>query len=169
MRQERESKGKLVFMQGCALILYYFVVEHIPASEIDLVSVVSPRMLKWETIPQYKTLRAVQKVFFGASKKVIVELRPTTNERHLLIGLNGKGTTKKITVEATKEKVVEGEPMALSESSSEYVNVFFCQFLYPIKKGNKEGQEGGGRTCNGCQNCINGDHRKTGQSGVQDR
>lgn len=103
-------------------------------SGIDLLSVVSPRILKWETIPQYKTLKAAQKVFFGASKEVIVELRSTANERHLLIGLKDKGTPKKTTVEATKERVVKAEPMALNESSSEYVEVFHVSFSIPSKR-----------------------------------
>lgn len=42
MSHKRELKGKLVYMQMCALILYYFSFEHIPASEVDLKSVVSP-------------------------------------------------------------------------------------------------------------------------------
>lgn len=60
------------------MILHYFALEHIPASGVDLVSAVSPRMLKWEATPQYKTLRATQKAFSSASKVVIVELKSAT-------------------------------------------------------------------------------------------
>lgn len=129
MMREGESKGKLVYMQGYALILQYFALEHIPASGVDLVSVMSSRMLKWEIMPQYKTLKAVQKEFLGASNEVIAELRPLINERHLLIWLKDEGTPKETTVEAAKEKVVEAEPMALSESSSEYDDVFYVSFF----------------------------------------
>lgn len=52
-----ELKSKSVYMAGCALILHYFVVEHIPAFRTDLISVVSPRMLKWDVMPQYQTLK----------------------------------------------------------------------------------------------------------------
>lgn len=46
-----EAKGELVFMARCARIHHIFVVEHIPASGTDLISVVSPKMLKWDAIP----------------------------------------------------------------------------------------------------------------------
>lgn len=40
-----ESKSKAVYITGCALILYYFALDHIPTSGIDLISLVRPRML----------------------------------------------------------------------------------------------------------------------------
>lgn len=80
LRSQGESKGKLVYMQGCALILHYVALEHIPASGVDLVSVVSLRMLKWEAMISYKTLRAAQKVFSGAAKEVIVVLHSSADE-----------------------------------------------------------------------------------------
>lgn len=57
-KDDGESKGKAVYMQGCALILRYFVFEHIPVSRIDLITVITLRMLKWDAMPLYKTLRA---------------------------------------------------------------------------------------------------------------
>lgn len=41
-----ETKSKLVYKVRCALILYYFVLEYIHDSGTDLLSIVSPRMLK---------------------------------------------------------------------------------------------------------------------------
>lgn len=41
-----ESKSKAVCVVACALILHYFVIEHIPASGVNLISVLSPIMLK---------------------------------------------------------------------------------------------------------------------------
>lgn len=90
-KDEEESRGKYVYMQGCTLILHYFALEHILAPEIDLISVVTPRMLKCDAMPLYKTLRAAQKEF-GASKEVIGELRPMTDEHHHLIGLKDEET-----------------------------------------------------------------------------
>lgn len=40
-----ETKGKSVYMAGCAIILHYFVLEYIPDYGTDSISVVSPRML----------------------------------------------------------------------------------------------------------------------------
>lgn len=55
-------------MAGCAMILHYFALEHIPTSRIDLIGVVTPRVLKWDTIIQYKTLRAVQQELMGLQR-----------------------------------------------------------------------------------------------------
>lgn len=43
-----------------------------------------------------QSLREAQKVFFGASKEVIVELRPKADGRHLLRGLVDDRTPKRI-------------------------------------------------------------------------
>lgn len=48
------SKNKALYLEGCALILHCFALEHIPIFEIDLVSVVGPTMLKWDEIPYTK-------------------------------------------------------------------------------------------------------------------
>lgn len=42
-----ESQSKAVYLEGCVLLLHYFVLEHIPNCGTELISVVSPRMLKW--------------------------------------------------------------------------------------------------------------------------
>lgn len=51
-------------------------------------------MLKWDERPQYKALRAVQWAFSRASKQVIIDLRPTVEGHHLLIGLKDVRTLK---------------------------------------------------------------------------
>lgn len=50
-----ETKSKLVYMAGCALILYNFSILHIPTSRTNLI-ITSPIMLKWKAIPQYKSI-----------------------------------------------------------------------------------------------------------------
>lgn len=72
------------------MIRHCFVVEYIYASGI--ISIITPRMLKWDAMPLNKTMRAAQQAFFGASKEVIQELRPMSEEDHLLIGLKDKET-----------------------------------------------------------------------------
>lgn len=42
------GKLELMYMTRCALILHSFTIEHIHASGMDLIGVVSPRMLKWD-------------------------------------------------------------------------------------------------------------------------
>lgn len=93
-------------MLGFALILHYFVLEYIPFSGVGKVSVVSHRMLKYKAIPPYKTLRAAKKAFFSTSKEVIVELRPMTDERHILRGLKDEGTTKKTTEKQLQRRLL---------------------------------------------------------------
>lgn len=85
-------------------------------------------------------MRAAHKAFSSASKE-IVKLCPTADELYLLIGLKDEGTPKKTTMEATKEKVVEAELMALSESSSEYDDVFYVSFSIPSKRLQKKVKE----------------------------
>lgn len=74
-------------------------------------------MLKWDSISQYKSVRAAQKAFLGASKEVNAELRRMADERHLLKGLKDERTSKKTPDEQTQMKVVEAVPITLSESS----------------------------------------------------
>lgn len=79
-----------------------------------MISVVSLRMLKWDAIQGYKTMRATQKTFFGASKDVIIELRPMDEERHHLMGLKDERTSKNTPEMASKKKVVEPFTITLS-------------------------------------------------------
>lgn len=46
-----EDEVQWVYMMGCALILHFVVVEHIPVPRTDLVAVILLRMLKWDPIP----------------------------------------------------------------------------------------------------------------------
>lgn len=71
-----------------------------------------------DVMPEYKSLRAGQKSFFGALTK---ELRPTADESHLLRRLKNERTQKKTFEEQTQKKAVEVVATTLSESSSKYV------------------------------------------------
>lgn len=51
---------------------------------------------------QYKSLRAGQKECFNASKKVLVELRPIANERHMLKRLKDEGTPNSLKANSRK-------------------------------------------------------------------
>lgn len=53
----RKSKSKFVYIGGCDVMRHYFGLEYIPTSGTDPISVVSPSMLKWHAMSQYKTLR----------------------------------------------------------------------------------------------------------------
>lgn len=86
----RGTKSKMVNIKGCALILHFFIVEHIPRFGPDLMVITNPRMLNWGVIPQCKTMKNIQGTFSGASKQVIVNLIPTVNEHHLLLSLEVK-------------------------------------------------------------------------------
>lgn len=54
---------------GCALILYVFAAEHIPIYGTNLISVVSPKMLKFDAIIQYKSFSTMQTVFSRTASK----------------------------------------------------------------------------------------------------
>lgn len=62
-KDEGESRGEYMYMQGGALIFHYFGLEHISAYDIDLISVVTPRVLKWDAMPLEKTLKVAQSSF----------------------------------------------------------------------------------------------------------
>lgn len=95
---EGESKGN-VYTEGCPLLLHYFALEHIPDCGKDLVSVVSPRMLKWAPIPQFKALKFTQEAFSGATNQMIIEVSPTLDNKYLLVGLTeDKAVTPKKTL-----------------------------------------------------------------------
>lgn len=78
----------MVYMEGSALILQFFIIEHIPGSWPDLMAITSPRMLKWGVIPKYKSMTTVQGTFSGASEQVILDLKPTLDEQVLLISMD---------------------------------------------------------------------------------
>lgn len=59
-----ETKPKLVYIAGCALILRLFAVEHIPTTGTALIEVISP-MLKWDVIPQSKSFNPCKGPFLG--------------------------------------------------------------------------------------------------------
>lgn len=75
-----------------------------------------------------KTVKSVQGAFFGASKKVIMDLTPTVDDRHLFVGIEeeAKVSPKKNRARsvATKsvQKVSKGSEKA--ESLSEFEDVF---------------------------------------------
>lgn len=57
---------------------------------MDLISVISLRMLKRNAITQSKSLGTMQMVFAGTAKQVIVDLELTVDQDHLLDGLEEK-------------------------------------------------------------------------------
>lgn len=92
-------------------------------------------MLKLDAKPLYKTLEASDEAFFGASKKVIVELRPTADEHHLLIWLKDERDPKRTLEKLSKKKVVKAVSIIFSRSLSEYDDVFYVDYFTPIKEG----------------------------------
>lgn len=72
------------------MYLTFFVIKHIPSCGIDLISVVSLRMLKWEAITQQKGLSNVHAQFSGTSKQVVVDLELSKDEENLIVGLEKK-------------------------------------------------------------------------------
>lgn len=44
-KPEGGMKSKRVYMEGCVLILHFFIVENIPSPRSDLITFTSPKML----------------------------------------------------------------------------------------------------------------------------
>lgn len=97
-----------------------------------MISIVSPRMLNLVAFTQYKSLNTVGTIFARASKHVIVDFEPTTEEEHLLDG-SEKEKTVKHKVEAKKKKGLKRVTEMLEEAtigdekssySSEFDDVF---------------------------------------------
>lgn len=72
-------------MEGCALILHFFTASTSLHDKLD--SHRQPEMLELASVPQNKSLRAVQGAFGWTAKQVIMDPIPTVDEHHLLIGL----------------------------------------------------------------------------------
>lgn len=77
-------------------------------------------MLEFDAIPQYKNLIVAQQAFSGVPKEMIVELKPTAYEHHLLIRLKDDETLQKIPEKKSKRNVVEEIALNVSESSLEF-------------------------------------------------
>lgn len=82
------GKAKKLFdvYERCVLSLHVFVMEHIPASRIDLRGIVSPMILKLYDITKHKSLSTIQAIFAGTVKQVIMDLELKENEFHFLVG-----------------------------------------------------------------------------------
>lgn len=91
-------------------------------------------MLKWDALPQYKTLRAGQRTFAKTDEQVVVDLSPAPNERHLLVRLKDEVTSKKTLEKRSRMKVVEKVVVGESKSSSDFDNLFDADYLVPLKK-----------------------------------
>lgn len=63
---EGETKPKSIYMEGCAL--HGFAVEHISAFGMNLIRVISLRILRWDAITQYKSLSVVERVFWATNQ-----------------------------------------------------------------------------------------------------
>lgn len=68
----KESRSKVVYMVWDALIFHYFVLNYIPTSGTVLLGIVSPRMLEFDSTPQYKNLIVAQQAFSSVPKEMIV-------------------------------------------------------------------------------------------------
>lgn len=67
-------------------------------------------------------------------KKVIVELRPTTEEHHLLVELKEEETLKRILEKRSTNNVIEEAAITESQSSLEFEDVCYAGYC-PTKKG----------------------------------
>lgn len=127
LAKTRESRrGSTYICRG--VILHYFALQHIPTSGIDLISVVTPRMLKRNAMLLYKTLRAVKRTFIGASKEVVVELSPMADEHQFLVGLKDEKIPKKTPEKQGKRRFFVAVPMILSKSFTEYDDTFYVDY-----------------------------------------
>lgn len=65
-----ETKPKLVDIAICALMHHFFFsIEHIPPSGMDLIVDVNPKMLRCAAMPQYKSLILCKELFLGRPSK----------------------------------------------------------------------------------------------------
>lgn len=51
------SKRMAIYLGGAMLVFYYSILEHILNCGTNLISVVSPNMLKWVVIPRVNNLK----------------------------------------------------------------------------------------------------------------
>lgn len=123
-------------MEGCALLLHYLSW----SNTLDLISIVSPTILKWAPIPQFKSLKSVQRVFSGAAKQVIIELTPIINEKHLLVGLVGDKVValKKRPKKRPSRAVEEVDKGENTKWSFKFDDVFDVDFPAPSPKEHKK-------------------------------
>lgn len=71
---------------------------------MDFLGVFSLRMLKWDAIDQRKSVSIVQAVFTRATKQVIVGLKSTMNEYHLMVGIEKARVVMPVSAKKTHEK-----------------------------------------------------------------
>lgn len=125
-------------MEWCALILHFFIVEHIPESKPNFMAVTNWGY--WSgVILQYKTTENMQGVFSGASKQVIMYLISTVDEYHLLVGLEDeqKTTLKKTSSKPVAKKDVKEVDQGSEKvkSSSKFEDLFDVDYSAPSLRG----------------------------------
>lgn len=84
---------------------------------------------------QYKTLRAAQRAFSRTAEQVVVDLRLTTDEHHLLDGLKDEVTLKKNPEKTSTKKVVEEVAIGETPKSD---GVFYADYSSSSKKDHKK-------------------------------
>lgn len=80
----------------------------------------------------------MQRPFSKVIKEVIVELRPSPDEHHLLIGLKDEETFKKTPEKKNKKKVIEEVPISEREYSSEFDDICYTNYSAPSKEVHKK-------------------------------
>lgn len=81
----------------CFKSFILFVLRTSPISGTDLISIVSPNMLKWDAVSQNKSLRTVQRALSRTAKQVIVQLIMSKDGYHLLVSLKDEMVSPKKT------------------------------------------------------------------------
>lgn len=128
------SKRMAIYLGGAMLVFYYSILEHILNCGTNLISVVSPNMLKWVVIPRVNNLKIRWKSISGATKQVIIKLVPMTKEKDLLVGSQDN---KVMTPKKTPEKRLpeKGQWGSRWGSEDRFVRVWWCIWrglCYPI-------------------------------------